>query len=152
MNTHSTTDRLYAADAIRPREASLPLRPPSRFGRVLGTLGEHWIWLGPVMIVVVGIFDLVCTIMAFEKGWLVEMNPIANAALEWAGSPGLALYRFVMTVAGCLLLVWGLRTYRLRRFVGSSAARIRAVVWGGQGVLVATHVALVFYWVTWLSV
>lgn len=115
-------------------------------------LAEHWIWLGPVMIILVGAFDLACTIMAFEKGWLVEINPIANAALEWAGSPGLALYRFIMTAAGCILLVWGLRTYRLRRFVGASTARVRAVVWGGQGVLVATHVALVFYWVAWLNV
>jgi len=152
MNAHSTTQRLNAADALRPREASLPSRRPTGFGRLLRTLAEHWIWLGPVMIVVVGIFDLACTIMAFENGWLVEMNPIANAALEWAGSPGLALYRFVMTAGGCLLLVWGLRMYRLRRFVGFSAARVRAVVWGGQGVLVATHVALVFYWVAWLNV
>ena len=152
MNAHSTTDRLDAADAIRPREVSLPSRRPGGLGRLLGTLAEHWIWLGPAMIVTVGIFDLACTIMAFEKGWLVELNPLANAALEWAGSPGLALYRFVMTAAGCLLLVWGLRMYRLRRFVGLSAVRVRVVVWGGQGVLVAAHVALVFYWVAWLSV
>jgi len=134
------------------REASLPSRAGSTIGHAVAKLAESWIWLGPVMIAVVGAFDLACTIMAFENGWLVEMNPIANAALEWRGSAGLALYRFIMTAGGCVLLVWGLRMYRLRRFVGISAIRVRAVVWGGQGVLVASHLALVAYWIAWLNV
>jgi hypothetical protein len=119
--------------------------------RIARTLAYHWIWLGPLMIVTVGLFDLVCTISAFEKGWLVEMNPIANAALAHAGAAGLAVYRFVMTAIGCILLTWGMRTYRLRRFVGS-VRRVRIVVWTGQAVLVASHVALLGWWVAWLSV
>jgi hypothetical protein len=103
------------------------------------------------MIATVGLFDLVCTISAFEKGWLVELNPVAGAVLGRSGSAGLALYRFVMTTAGCILLVWGLRLYRARRLVGSATRRVRAVVWGGQATLVATHVALVAYWIAWLS-
>ena len=70
----------------------------------------------------------------------------------WGGSAGLALYRFVMTAGGCLLLVWGLRMYRLRRYVGASAIRVRTIVWGGQVVLVAAHGALVLYWIAWLNV
>jgi len=126
-------------------------RPAGRVQQGLRLLAHHWIWLGPLMIVAVGLFDLICTISAFERGWLVEMNPLANAALNYAGAAGLTVYRFVMTSAGCILLTWGMRTYRLRRFVGS-VRRVRAVVWTGQAVLVATHAALVCWWIAWLSV
>ncbi len=105
-----------------------------------------------MMIATVGLFDLACTISAFEKGWLVELNPIAGAVLESSGSGGLAAYRFAMTTAGCLLLVWGLRLYRSRRIIGTATARVRAVVWGGQATLVASHLALVAYWLAWLSI
>ncbi len=116
------------------------------------TLVSQWIWIGPAMIVVVGAFDLFCTISAYEKGWLVELNPLANATLEYAGSMGLAIYRFILTAAGCIILTWGLRMYRLRRFVSNSPGRVRAVVWTGQIVLITTHLGLVAYWVAWLTV
>jgi hypothetical protein len=137
-----------APATARPRRTR---RSESRLERAIRTLAYHWIWLGPLMIVAVGLFDLICTISAFERGWLVEMNPLANAALNYAGAAGLTVYRFVMTTAGCILLTWGMRAYRLRRFVGS-VRRVRLVVWSGQAVLAATHLALVCWWIAWLSV
>ncbi len=151
MNASTTSD--YFTTAAPAISGTSSTRRAGGYVRgFLRALAERWIWLGPAMILAVGAFDLACTIMAFEKGWLVEMNPLANEALVWGGSAGLALYRFVMTAGGCLLLVWGLRMYRLRRYVGASAIRVRTIVWGGQVVLVAAHGALVLYWIAWLNV
>ena len=151
MNATTTSDYFTNA-APTLSETSPGQRSGGCIRDFLRALAARWIWLGPAMILAVGAFDLACTIMAFENGWLVEMNPLANEALVWGGSAGLALYRFVMTAGGCLLLVWGLRMYRLRRYVGASAIRVRAIVWGGQVVLVAAHGALVLYWIAWLNV
>jgi hypothetical protein len=134
-------------------DAAMQQRSPrSERKGFFATLVSQWIWIGPAMIIIVGAFDLFCTISAYEKGWLVELNPVANATLEYAGSMGLAIYRFILTAAGCILLTWGLRMYRLRRFVSSSPGRVRAVVWTGQIVLITTHLGLVAYWVAWLTV
>jgi len=103
------------------------------------------------MLLAVGAFDLALTISAFEAGRLVEMNPVAAAVLNHGGSPALALYRLVMTVSGCVLLSWGLRMYRLRRFVGSNLKRVRRMVWLSQITLIASHLGLVAWWVAWLS-
>lgn len=145
-----TTPASAPSAAARPTSGT-DASTANRLVRFAHQLAYHWIWLGPVMIVTIGLFDLICTISAFEKGWLVEMNPIANAALDYAGAPGLAVYRFAMTALGCVLLTWGMRTYRLRRFVGS-VRRVRLVVWTGQAVLLASHLALLGWWIAWLSV
>ena len=135
--------------AARPIPHLSPVEPEPRDW---STLKRSWLWIGPAMLIVVGAFDLACTLSAFESGRLVEMNPIANAVLERAGGPGLALYRFVMTALGCVLLSWGLRMYRLGRFVGSDLRRVRRVVWGGNIALITSHLALVCWWIAWLSV
>jgi hypothetical protein len=103
------------------------------------------------MLLTVGAFDLALTISAFEAGRLVEMNPIAAAVLAHGGSAALAVYRLVMTVAGCVLLSWGLRMYELRRFVGSNLKRVRRMVWASQIALIASHLGLVAWWIAWLS-
>jgi len=116
-----------------------------------GPWKRSWLWVGPAMLLAVGAFDLALTISAFEAGRLVEMNPVAAAVLNHGGSPALALYRLVMTVSGCVLLSWGLRMYRLRRFVGSNLKRVRRMVWLSQITLIASHLGLVAWWVAWLS-
>ena len=113
---------------------------------------RSWLWLGPAMLLGVGAFDLALTISAFEAGSLVEMNPFAAAVLDHGGSSALAVYRLVMTITGCILLRWGLRTYRLRRFARGSFKRVRAVVWGSQIALIVSHLGLVAWWLAWLSV
>jgi hypothetical protein len=110
-----------------------------------------WLWAGPAMLLGVGAFDLALTISAFEAGQLVEMNPFAAAVLGHGGSSALAVYRFVMTLSGCILLRWGLHAYRLRRFPRADYRRVRAVLWGSQIALIASHVGLVGWWLAWLS-
>ena len=112
----------------------------------------RWIWAGPAMLLIVGAFDLALTVSAFESGKLVEMNPVAARVLEHGGSPALAVYRLVLTMTGCVLLSWGLRMYRLRRYIGSNFARVRAMLWVSQIVLIASHVGLVAWWIAWLTV
>ena len=112
---------------------------------------RSWLWIGPAMLLCVGAFDLALTISAFEAGRLVEMNPFAAAVLAHGGSSALAVYRLVMTSAGCVLLRWGLQAYRMRRFTRASFKRVRAVVWGSQIALIVTHLGLVAWWLAWLS-
>jgi len=112
---------------------------------------RSWLWIGPAMLLGVGAFDLALTISAFEAGRLVEMNPFAAAVLAHGGSSALAVYRLVMTIAGCVLLRWGLQTYRLRRFARTDFKRVRAVVWGSQIALIVSHLGLVAWWLAWLS-
>ncbi|RMD82103.1 MAG: hypothetical protein D6815_10010 [Candidatus Dadabacteria bacterium] len=118
-------------------------RFPARLARALAS---RWIWLGPAMIAAVGVFDLACTLTAYHEGWLVEANPLARAVLERWGAGGLAAYRLGLVYAGCVLLVWGLRAYRARNWTGAARRRARAVVWGGQLVLILSHAALVVWW------
>ncbi len=136
------------ASAHPPAHAGARLR--SLFSGLATAFARHWIWLGPTMIVVVGLFDLTCTLTAYHEGWLVEANPLARAVLERWGAAGLAAYRLVFMYIGCVLLVWGLRMYRVRRHLGRVHRRIRAVVWGGQIVLILSHAALVAWWSYWL--
>jgi hypothetical protein len=104
------------------------------------------------MLLTVGAFDLALTISAFEAGQLVEMNPFAAAVLGHGGSSALAVYRFVMTMSGCIVLRWGLHAYRLRRFARTDYRRVRAVLWGSQIALILSHVGLVAWWFAWLSI
>lgn len=117
-----------------------------------GPWKRSWLWIGPAMLLGVGAFDLALTISAFEAGKLVEMNPIAAVILEHGGSPALAVYRLVMTVTGCVLLSWGLRMYRHRRFIGSNFKRVRRMIWLSQITLIASHLGLVAWWIAWLTV
>ena len=126
---------------------SFPAPAPAQWG----PWKRSWLWVAPAMLLTVGAFDLALTISAFEAGRLVEMNPIAAAVLAHGGSPALAVYRLVMTVAGCVLLSWGLRMYELRRFVGSNLKRVRRMVWVSQIALIASHLGLVAWWIAWLS-
>ncbi len=135
--------------ARRP-PADVEARPRHLLRRLATAAARHWIWLGPTMIVVVGLFDLACTLTAYHEGWLVEGNPLARAVLDHWGAAGLAAYRLAFMYIGCVLLVWGLRMYRVRRHLGSAHRRIRVVVWGGQVVLILSHVALVAWWSYWL--
>lgn len=101
-----------------------------------------------------GLFDLVCTVSAYRTGWLVESNPLASIVLASHGAAGLAGYRFALTVAGCVLLSWGLRAHRARRFSDSGTEHARAgrVISATQALVVASHIALAVWWVAWLSV
>ena len=99
---------------------------------------------------VVGMFDLACTISAYEQGVLVELNPLARVVLEHFGSPGLAVFRFVTTSLSAVLLVWALRAYRARYELDHAAWRVRIVMHAAGAVIVGAHVALVGWWMTWL--
>lgn len=103
------------------------------------------------LMVSVGIFDLVCTITAYETGVLDEMNPIARAVLDSYGSPGLAVFRFVATALSCIVLVWALRVYRARYAFDHNARRVRTVIHSAVAVIVVAHVSLFVWWVSWLS-
>lgn len=103
------------------------------------------------LMLAVGLFDLICTITAYEKGILDEMNPIARAVLDMYGSPGLAVFRFVATSLSCIVLVWALRTYRVRYALDHGARRVRTVIHACVAVLVTAHVSLVLWWISWMS-
>ena len=104
------------------------------------------------LMAVVGVFDLVCTISAYEHGVLVELNPLARVVLEYYGSPGLAVFRFVTTSLSAVLLVWALRAYRARYELDRAAWRVRLVMHAAGAVIVGTHLGLLCWWVTWLSI
>jgi hypothetical protein len=108
----------------------------------------------PGFVIAAGLFDLVCTLSAYRTGWLVESNPLASSVLAAHGAVGLAGYRFVLTAAGCILLSWGLRAHRARRFSDSRAEHVRTgiVISATQAFVVASHAALAAWWVAWLSV
>jgi hypothetical protein len=112
---------------------------------------RSWLWVGPAMLLIVGAIDLGLTITAFEAGELTELNPFAAAVLNHGGSSALAVYRFVMTISGCILLRWGLHAYRLRRFARTDYRRVRALLWTSQVALIASHLGLMAWWAAWLS-
>ncbi len=103
------------------------------------------------IMLLVGFFDLGCTITAYEHGQLVELNPLAKSILSQYGSAGLALFRFSMTALACVGLNWALRTYQLHYRLHSDIRRIRAVVHSSLAFLVTSHVALAAWWLAWLS-
>lgn len=131
--------------AHSPDLALIHIRP-----RLLARVASARILVG--LMLVVGLFDLVCTITAYEQGVLDEMNPIARAVLDSYGSPGLAVFRFVATSLSCIVLVWALRTYRARYALDHGARRVRNVMHVAVAVLVAAHVSLVFWWISWMSI
>ena len=104
------------------------------------------------LMAVVGVFDLICTITAYEQGTLVELNPLARAVLDHYGSPGLAVFRFVTTSLSAVLLVWALRAYRARYELDHAAWRVRLVMHGAGAVIVGTHIGLVCWWAAWLTI
>ena len=108
----------------------------------------------PAFVIAAGLFDLACTLSAYQTGWLVESNPLASSVLAMHGAAGLAGYRFALTAFGCVLLSWGLRAHRDRRFSDSWSDHTRAaiVIAATQAVVVTSHVALAAWWVAWLSV
>lgn len=103
------------------------------------------------IMLLVGFFDLGCTITAYEHGQLVELNPLADSILAQYGSPGLALFRFIMTALACVGLNWALRTYQLRYHLRSDIRRIRTVVHSSLAVVVTSHAGLLAWWLAWLS-
>jgi len=131
--------------AYAPDLALVRMRP-----RLLARVASARILVG--LMLVVGLFDLVCTITAYEQGVLDEMNPLARVVLDSYGSPGLAVFRFVATSLSCIVLVWALRTYRARYALDHSARRVRNVMHIAVGVLVTAHVSLVFWWISWMSI
>jgi len=124
--------------------ALVPSRP-----RLLARLASAHVLVG--LMLAVGLFDLVCTITAYENGTLDEMNPLARAILDAYGSPGLAVFRFVATSLSCIILVWALRAYRARYALDHDARRVRNVIHVAVAVLVTAHVSLVFWWLSWFS-
>lgn len=109
--------------------------------------------LVPILVAVAGIFDLACTLSAYQNGWLIDMNPLVAIILNRSGAPGLVVYRFALTVLGCVFLSWGLRAYHARRFTDSlrEHTRIGAVLFGTQSIIVTSHIALVAWWIAWLT-
>ncbi len=118
-------------------------------------IGHNWIWCCPVLVLAIGLLDLICTLKALHAGVLVELNPIMDFMIRNWGSVGLTAYRSIMTLLGCGLLLWALRMYHehhstpARWGVQDRAGRVRAVVWGGQAVLVASHLGLASWWTAW---
>jgi hypothetical protein len=133
-----------------PESAASAIAPVSLPAGLLARLASARILVG--LMLGVGVFDLVCTITAYENGSLDEMNPFARAILDWYGSPGLAVFRFVATSLSCVVLVWALRVYRSRYALDHSARRVRNVIHVAVAVLVAAHVSLVFWWLSWFSI
>jgi hypothetical protein len=133
-----------SSQAYSPSLALVPSRP-----RLLARLVSARVLVG--LMLAVGLFDLVCTITAYEQGTLDEMNPIARAILDSYGSPGLAVFRFVATSLSCIVLVWALRAYRSSYALDHEARRVRTVIHAAVAVLVTAHVSLVFWWLSWLS-
>jgi hypothetical protein len=125
--------------------ALIPPRP-----RLLARLASARVLVG--LMVTVGIFDLACTITAYEKGMLDEMNPFARAILDQYGSPGLAVFRFVATSLSCVVLVWALRAYRSRYALDHEARRVRNVIHSAVAVIVTAHVSLVLWWLSWFTI
>jgi hypothetical protein len=103
--------------------------------RKLRSVGPNWIWICPVIVLIVGAFDLACTLGALHYGVLQELNPIAARVIAAGG-----------------LLVWGLRMYRDRRFSYASHGRVRRMVWLGQAILLVSHLGLVSWWTLWFLV
>lgn len=132
------------AQAYSPDLALTGSRP-----RPLARLANARVLVG--LMLAVGLFDLVCTITAYENGTLDEMNPLARAILDAYGSPGLAVFRFVATSLSCIVLVWALRVYRERYVLDRGARRVRTVIQAAVAVLVTTHLSLVLWWLSWLS-
>jgi len=128
-----------------PDLALVHIRP-----RLLARLASARVLVG--LMLAVGLFDLICTITAYEQGVLDEMNPIARAVLDAYGSPGLAVFRFVATSLSCIVLVWALRTYRARYALDHGARRVRNVIHAAVAVIVTAHVSLVLWWISWMSV
>jgi hypothetical protein len=145
MATRSRAASVDANLALIPSSAG---RSSTR-GSWLARLANTQVLVG--LMVTVGIFDLVCTVTAYEQGVLDEMNPIARAVLEAYGSPGLAVFRFVATALSCVVLVWALRAYRARYALDHGARRVRAVIHTAVGVIVAAHVSLLVWWISWFS-
>jgi hypothetical protein len=141
------------ARAVRPDFPTIDPTPVTEFARpatrLLARLASARVLVG--LMVSVGIFDLVCTITAYETGVLDEMNPIARAVLDTYGSPGLAVFRFVATSLSCIVLVWALRAYRARYALDHGARRVRAVIHSAVAVIVVAHVSLLLWWISWLS-
>lgn len=138
--TFESTPQAYSPDLALVR-----IRP-----RLLARIASARMLVG--LMVAVGVFDLVCTITAYEQGVLDEMNPIARAVLDSYGSPGLAVFRFVATSLSCVVLVWALRAYRSRYALDHTARRVRTVIHAAVAVLVTAHVSLVLWWISWMSV
>jgi len=131
--------------AYSPDLALVHFRP-----RLLARAASARVLVG--LMLAVGLFDLICTITAYENGTLDEMNPLARAILDSYGSPGLAVFRFVATSLSCIVLVWALRTYRSRYALDHDARRVRNVMHVAVAVLVTAHVSLVVWWLSWFSV
>lgn len=136
-------DRPHAAahDAFT---AGAPFAPRSIFAKLTSAS------LLVTLMAVVGLFDLACTISAYEQGVLVELNPLARVVLDYFGSPGLAVFRFITTSLSAVLLVWALRAYRARYELDRAAWRVRVVMHGAGAVIVGAHLALVTWWMAWL--
>jgi len=114
--------------------------------------GKNWIWICPLVMLIVGMIDTACTLAALKTGVLVELNPIMALMIDKGGPLGLALYRSAVTLLGCGLLLWALRMYRDSRINGSSSPRTRGLVWIGQTILVAAHLGLAAWWTAWFIV
>jgi len=114
-------------------------------------IGEILLWALPALIFVVGGIDLVLTVHALEAGWLDELNPITNMVIKAGGAAGLVAFRLTSSTLGAALLYWALKTHLLVGGAHPSSIRIERVVRGGVSVLVASHVALLLWWIATLS-
>lgn len=113
---------------------------------------SNWIWVCPAIMLIVGAIDTACTLAALKMGLLIELNPVMAYMIEIGGAFGVGLYRSGMTLVGCGVLVWALRMYRDGRMPDAHTPRVRRVVWTGQGVLIAAHLALAGWWTAWFLV
>lgn len=109
------------------------------------------LWALPALIFVVGGVDLVLTVHALESGWLDELNPIADMVIHSGGAAGLIAFRLSASTLGAALLYWALRTYMIHGGTHPSSDRMERVVRWGAGVLIASHVGLVLWWVVTLT-
>jgi hypothetical protein len=114
-------------------------------------IGDFLLWALPTLIFIVGAIDLVLTVHALESGWLDELNPITNMVIQNSGAAGLVAFRLASSSLGAALLYWALRTYMIHGGTHPSSDRIERVVRGGVGVLIASHVGLLLWWIVTLS-
>ena len=142
----------YAMPNSRPQNPRLRTKSLSLTWALRRFFDGPGMWSVPILVAAAGMFDLWCTLSAYDNGWLVELNPLAAKFLDRWGPRGLAAYRFACTTCGCVFLSWGLRAYRLRRELAYQPRRMQAVVGGGQLAIVAAHLALVSWWIAWFTV
>jgi hypothetical protein len=97
-------------------------------------LAKYLCWPCIALIVIIGIFDLVCTIYVHRGGLLIEQNPVALYALQTYNEVGLITLKLASIVIACSAI---LLAYRLGYHAGTLVV--------GMVIVIAIQVMLAIY-------